>query len=84
MKYSDLLPTTKLSIVKMIESGEHQDEVAQYFEISRWMVRRVLMEHQATQEAKPTELQVREYLTHMTPPQRLQLFMSVGVNASFS
>ena len=83
MKYSDLHPATKLSIVKMIESGEPQDEVAQYFEISRWMVRRVLMEHQAPQEAKTTELQVREYLTNMTRPQRLKLFMSVSANASF-
>lgn len=81
MKYADLLPTTKLSIVKMIESGEHQDEVAQYFEISRWMVRRVLMEQRATQTTTITELQVREYLTHMTRHQRLKLFMSVGANA---
>ena len=83
MKYAKLSDSIKLAIVEMLAAGEHQDEVALHFGISRWMVRRVLMEHQATQEAKPTELQVREYLTNMTPPQRLQLFMSVGVNASF-
>lgn len=82
MKYAKLSDSIKLAIVEMIAAGEHQDEVALHFGISRWMVRRVLMEHQATQEAKPTELQVREYLINMTPPQRLQLFMSVGVNAS--
>lgn len=81
MKYSDLHPTTKVSIVKMIASGEHQDEVALYFEISRWMVRRVLMEHNANQAAA-TELQVREYLAQLSRPQRLKLFMSVGANAT--
>lgn len=82
MKYAELSDSIKLAIVEMIAAGYHQDEVALHFGISRWMVRRVLMEHQAAQETKPTELQVREYLTHMTPPQRLQLFMSVGTNAS--
>ena len=83
MKYAKLSDSIKLAIVEMIAAGEHQDEVALHFGISRWMVRRVLMEHRATQETKPTELQVREYLTNMTPRQRLKLFMSVNANASF-
>jgi hypothetical protein len=82
MKYSDLHPSTKTAIVKMIASGEHQDEVALYFGISRWMVRRVLMENRAGQAAA-TERQVLEYLNQMSGAQRLKLFMSVSAHASF-
>jgi hypothetical protein len=81
MKYSQLPDNIKVAIVKMIASGEHQDEVALYFGISRWLVRRVLMEHQASQTAA-TERQVLEYLNQMSGAQRLKLFMSVITNAS--
>jgi hypothetical protein len=81
MKYPDLHTTTKTAIVKMIASGEHQDEVALYFGISRWLVRRVLMENRAGQAAA-TERQVLEYLNQMSGAQRLKLFMSVITNAS--